>query len=52
MEFYYRMKVEVCCDEDGFNGAWIPTTIIGYVANAQRPKFIIEYDNFIIDEWT
>ena len=49
MEFHYGMKVDVCFDD---NRAWILATIIGYVANAHRPKFIIEYDNFIIDEWT
>ena len=52
MNFHYGMKVEVCSDEGGFNGAWIPVTIIGYVANAQRLKFIIEYNSFISDEWT
>ena len=27
-------------------------TIIGYVANAKNPNFIIEYNSFITDEWT
>ena len=52
MNFHFEMKVEVCCDEDGFEGAWFPATIIGYVANAQRPRFIIEYNNFVTSEWT
>ena len=52
MNFNNGMKVEVCSDEDGFQGAWFPGTIIGHVANAPRPKFFVQYDNFITDEFT
>ena len=52
MNFNYGMKVEVCCDDDGFQGAWFSGTIIGWVENAQRPTFFIQYDHFIIDELT
>ena len=51
MNFNNGMKVEVCSDEDGFQGAWFLGTIIGHVANAPRPKFFVQYDNFIIDEF-
>ena len=52
MNYHIGTKVEICCDEDGFQGAWFPGTIIGHVANAQRPKYVIQYDHFIIDELT
>ena len=26
MNFHFEMKVEVCCDEDGFEGPWFPMT--------------------------
>ena len=52
MNFNYGMKFEVCYDDDGFQGAWFPGTVIGRVQNAQRPTFVIQYDHFIIDELT
>ena len=52
MNFNNGMKVKVCSDEDGFQGAWFPGTIIGHVANAPRPKFFVQYDNFITNKFT
>jgi hypothetical protein len=52
MNFHNGMQVEVCCDDEGFHGAWFPATVIGNLTNAHRPMFIIEYDYFATNEQT